>query len=132
MNGNTSAFGIGGFAKKLRRAVPAVMAVIAAAVFSACGASVSTKLEADSGFKGSRTVTVVLSNDDLNSEIIGGAEAIEMVVKKYIPAECTYTSSADDSALTITLRSPLTVSTITEARWRLFSRLAPIIPLFLR
>lgn len=93
---------ISGAGKMIRKLVPAVLAMAAAVIFTACGANVRTKLDVDGQFKGTRTITAVLSNGDLNDEINGGAEAIESVVKKYIPDVLTYTKKQNDDNLTYT------------------------------
>ncbi len=72
------------------------MTLLCVFVFSACGAKVSTRLYIDSDFKGSRTITAVLAASDLNDNVTGGADAIESVVKKYIPGCMTYTHVPDD------------------------------------
>lgn len=86
----------------LRKAVPGVIALLGTVLLSACGANVSTTLEADTDFKGTRTITAELSSGDLNDNVNGGAETIEKVVKKYIPDVLEYTHKSDDSALTYT------------------------------
>ena len=66
----------------LRKVFPAVAALFCTVILSACGATVNTTLDANADFKGTRTITAVLSSGDLNEYVNGGADAIEKVVKK--------------------------------------------------
>lgn len=88
--------------KLLRKAFPALAALFCTVLLSACGATVSTTLDTDADFKGTRTITAELSSGDLNDYIKGGEAAIESTVKKYIPDVLEYTHKSENGALTYT------------------------------
>lgn len=86
----------------LRKVFPAVAALFCTVILSACGATVNTTLDANADFKGTRTITAVLSSGDLNEYVKGGADSIEKVVKKYIPDNVEYKKKLDENSLTYT------------------------------
>lgn len=86
----------------LRKVVPGAIALFCTVLLSACGATVSTTLEADTDFKGTRTITAELSSGDLNDNVKGGADTIEKVVKKYIPDVLEYTPKSGEDSLIYT------------------------------
>ena len=77
-------------------------------LLTGCGANVSTAMDldtADGGFSGSRVITLLIDNDDLQY-VTGGLSGLETVLQASLPADLTYAVSAPSetqSQITFTL-----------------------------
>lgn len=77
-------------------------------VLSGCGANVSTAMDLDTangGFSGSRVITLLIKNDDLQY-VTDGLNGLETVLKASLPTDLTYAISAPSetqSQITFTL-----------------------------
>lgn len=72
------------------------MIALLGALLAGCGADVSTVMSintADGGFSGSRVITLLIKNEDLDS-VTDGMAGLEKVLKANIPGDLTYAVSA--------------------------------------
>ena len=85
-----------------------VSLVLLVALLVGCGANVSTVMDistANGGFAGSRVITLLIGNDDLDS-VTGGMTGLETVLTENLPADLTYAisnPSETESQITFTL-----------------------------
>ncbi len=94
--------------RKLRVLCIAAFLVILTVLLAGCGANVSTTMNidtADGGFAGSRVMTLLITNEDLE-KVTGGITGLETVIKESIPSDLSYSisyPSETESQITFTL-----------------------------
>lgn len=79
--------------------------ILVACLFAACGAEVATHLTVTKEFSGERKIEVKINQDDLDTYVTGGIQALKSVADSKLPAEmtCTQTADANGAALVFTI-----------------------------
>lgn len=83
----------------------AAAAVLLLCMLAGCGAVINTELTVDKNFAGQRTITLEISNSDVNQYVTGGLAALKSVADSKIPAglTCATSASGDKSYVTFVL-----------------------------
>ncbi len=74
-------------------------------IFAGCGATISTEMDIDKNFAGSRVITLDITTDDL-SKVTGGIDALENVIKDEKPDVIDYkiSDSSDGKSIVFTIK----------------------------
>ena len=83
----------------------AFLKAAAVCMLAGCGAVINTELTVDKNFAGQRTITLEISNSDVNQYVTGGLAALKSVADSKIPAglTCATSASGDKSYITFVL-----------------------------